>query len=112
MRSLLLLLFLFSTPALCKEKVDLQKKAVTFIQNYDPAVPGFTYFMDLSFVAAYFVGQPFCVGSTAIIKLIRSKRRMMTNDEALKIAASCLLPFLGGMIVDDYIKHRDRRVSK
>jgi hypothetical protein len=52
----------------------------------------------MSYPTSHFVGLPWCIGGTTLIKMIHVERRL-TNGESWVIIGSCVVPVVGGYVV-------------
>jgi hypothetical protein len=56
-------------------------------------------FFKLPFPMSYYIGLPWCIQGSVLIKMVRVQRRL-TNGEIWKSTGGCLVPFVGGYAVE------------
>lgn len=71
---------------------------VNLLKHYQPRVPSPTYFTKLTTVPAYGLGVVWC-GASALMLGTVIVRRELTTAEAWTIAAGCVLPVIGSLIM-------------
>jgi hypothetical protein len=75
----------------------------TVKKNWHPGLPSPTYFTSMTIIPSYVFGVPWCFASATMIATVVSKRELKTS-EAWQIFGSCIVPFLGGLVMQELFK--------